>query len=931
MKIIVILSFLMASTVIQAEQSATDMAADFYESAMGYYEEKDYGSAIIQLQNVLNREPANLSGRILLGKARLKAGDAKSAEKELLLAEEMGADKSLIVLALADAYLEQGKLDDLLAHFNPEHFDVKLAAQIHARFGEAYLRKKDLVKAQQHYKKTLLIKPNHAKATAGETMIMVEKGQLKQAEQKLDNALKKNVDSAELWLVKGIIATKQGRLVEAEKNYSKVLEIEPKHLKARGLHSMVLLDLNKYAEAVKDLEQLSVQYSWDPRVFYMLAIAKYESGDEEGARSAMQKTSEVLDIASSSAQLHDSNETKMLIAVVASINGEHERAVEAFRKYFSKNVGNISTLKLYASSLIHIGKAKEAINILKKAQFKNNNDMNVLYLLGEAYQKTSQRQKALKIYQQVLARFPAHPMVSLRYAGLRMVEGKSAEAITQLLKAQKLAPNNGAINRVLALAYMETGQEEKGLQLIERLLRKNPNNIDLANIRATAFLRMKQYNKAKKALKTILQKDPSFIQANLNLAEAEQASGNLEAASDIYWGILQKNPKHTRTMYKLAQLEIKQGNLISAEDLLKKALREDPRLILVSTKLIEVYLIQHKTEKALDLALSIKANFKHNIMALIALTKVFIAKKDKNAAFSTLKKATNLVKRDANYQVQLAQFYLQLNAPKKAHQLLEQAYKNNEENTEVLSLITLLDLKTNQLMAAKLRIKKALIKNKSALNYQLLGDIQMVLKSYNKAIESYSIALEKQPLEKNVYKLYIAYKHLGKTNQAFELLDKFSKQWTKARLIGLLYAEALAGKGEIDRAIIQYQLLLVHFPNDIMALNNLADLQIQQNDPEALETAQAAYELAPKNAAVLDTYGWAQYVVGEKTKALKYLRDAVSRAGNIAGIQYHLGIVLDSLNKKNQAIMHLRKAVRLNLNKTEKKAALQLLKKLGAV
>ncbi len=896
---------------------------EFYESAVAYYQQGDYSNAIIQLQNVLNLEPSNLSGRILLGKARLKVGNPRAAEKELLIAEEMGSDDTLTAVALADAYLAQGKTEILLTHFDPIQFTKKNGAQMYSRFGDAYLQQKKLSEALKYYQKSLAINPQYPNAIAGKTMVLIEMNQLSKAQQFLTES--DTIDTPEIWLVKGIIATRQGRLKEAKAAYLKVLEKEPKHLKARSLLNMVRLDLKEYDIVISDLEKLSLQNYWDPRIFYMLGIAKYESGDEIGAREAMQKTAEVLDVASASEKLQNNGEIRMLTAVVSSINGQHKRAIKAFKKYFLSHKGNISTLKLYASSLLKTGQAEKAIPILKKAQLRDQNDLNILYLLGEAYQKTGNRQQASKIYQAILARYPTHPTISLRYAGIKMAEGQSKQAIAQLSKAQKASPHDGALNRALALAYMETGDLPKGLKIIENLLKENPHNLDLANIQATGFLRMGQYEKAKKAFHQILKKDPSFIQAYLNLAKAEEASGNLTEAIHIYSDILIKQPHHSRVMYELALLEIKRKQFLTAENLLKKALKEDPHLILVAAKLVDIYLVQNKKEAALDLALKMKIMFKKNVLALISLTKAFIATGDNKGALETLRKAYRLAKNEDNYLIQIAKLFLKLKQTETAYSVLERAYKIAPHNREGLYLITLLDLKNNQAKRAKQRILTHLKTAKHNQVYPLLGDIEMALKSYDKAVDAY---LKATPSEKNISKLYRAYKYAKQDDKAFNTLEFFVKTHAKASIAAHLYAEELIVQDKITEAMIQYQLLLAHFPNDIAALNNLAGLQIQQRDPEALQTAKLAYQLAPKNASILDTYGWAYHIAGQNEKALKYLREALARNANMSSTQYHIAVVLTQLKKPIQAVHYLKQALKSKQSFPEKIKATQLLQEL---
>ena len=76
----------------------------------------------------------------------------------------------------------------------------------------------------------------------------------------------------------------------------------------------------------------------------------------------------------------------------------------------------------------------------------------------------------------------------------------------------------------------------------------------------------------------------------------------------------------------------------------------------------------------------------------------------------------------------------------------------------------------------------------------------------------------------------------------------------------------------------QFELVLKAFPNNVDALNNLAWIYTEQKDPKAVATAERAYKLAPKSAAVQDTYGWALVEADQAKTALPILAEAAKFA-----------------------------------------------------
>ena len=87
---------------------------------------------------------------------------------------------------------------------------------------------------------------------------------------------------------------------------------------------------------------------------------------------------------------------------------------------------------------------------------------------------------------------------------------------------------------------------------------------------------------------------------------------------------------------------------------------------------------------------------------------------------------------------------------------------------------------------------------------------------------------------------------------------------------------------ELYRQIISIQ------PNNAAALNNLAWMYQEQGNPEAMDMARRAYELAPQSAAVADTYGWILLNNGEETESVAILEKAHELAPESREIAEHL-------------------------------------------
>jgi predicted Zn-dependent protease len=99
----------------------------------------------------------------------------------------------------------------------------------------------------------------------------------------------------------------------------------------------------------------------------------------------------------------------------------------------------------------------------------------------------------------------------------------------------------------------------------------------------------------------------------------------------------------------------------------------------------------------------------------------------------------------------------------------------------------------------------------------------------------------------------------------------------------------------------RYRAALDKQPDDARVLNNLAWASSQLKQPQALEYAERAHELAPDNAAIMDTLGWILTQRGERERGLELLARATELAPDAPGIRLNLAKALVQAGRKEPA------------------------------
>jgi len=129
----------------------------------------------------------------------------------------------------------------------------------------------------------------------------------------------------------------------------------------------------------------------------------------------------------------------------------------------------------------------------------------------------------------------------------------------------------------------------------------------------------------------------------------------------------------------------------------------------------------------------------------------------------------------------------------------------------------------------------------------------------------------------------------------------------------LLYSRALVAErlGRIDMLEADIKLILKTEPNNAHALNALGFTLADQTDryDEAYAYIKRAIEINPDDAAIIDSWGWIHYRLGDYDKAIELLRKALSRFDD-AEIASHLGEVLWVSGKQDEARSIWQKALK---------------------
>ncbi len=309
-------------------------------------------------------------------------------------------------------------------------------------------------------------------------------------------------------------------------------------------------------------------------------------------------------------------------------------------------------------------------------------------------------------------------------------------------------------------------------------------------------------------------------------------------------------------------------------------------------------------------------------------------------AVVSLQRAVEANPDDQNLRLTYARLLVDVKEYEKARVQFEKLHQASPDDAELLYTLGLLSLESQRLDdAEKYMMMLVRMKERDGEAQYYLGRIHENRKEYEEAIEWYrQVHIGEYKFDARL-RIADALGVLGRIDEAIEELDTMLKgsqsdgslvriYITKGELLrgarryeqamevfntaleivpgnsDLLYARALVAErlGRIDLLEADIRTILKTEPDNAHALNALGFTLADQTTryEEAYGYIKRAIEIMPDDAAIIDSWGWVHYRLGDYDKAIGLLRKALSRFDD-PEIAAHLGEVLWVSGKQQEA------------------------------
>lgn len=586
----------------------------------------------------------NPQAHLALARAMLALDDGVGAEGEIQRAVDTGYDAKLVPQLRAHALLLQSDADRALAEADKAAPQFRAyALGIRARALTLQGRYDD---ARAALDEALRIAPEDATLWTDLGRFRYAAGDLRGAVQAAEQAVKRDPADARALLLRGELVRSQYGLVAALPWFEAALKRDPAYHDALIEYAATLGDAGRTQDALAATRRALEARPGSPQAFYLQAVIAARAGDDDLARTLLEKTGGALD---------DVPGVLLLGGTLDMEGGDYQQATAKLQELVARQPMNLTARKLLAAALLRTDSARNAIDILRPVIARSDADSYALTLAARGYERIGDRAAAARLLD--CAAWPA-------------TGGSDAfsadDSVAVLAAAERPGDPDTAVPLIRAM--LAQGDKARAFAKAQALVRDNPG-VPGAQILYGDML-MLGGRFAEAAATYRLAADLRFDEPTmLRLVEALDRSGHRQDAANALALFLSQNPANIVALRLSGQWQLAAGDFDAAIDTLE-ALRArigdgDPAL---DADLATAYSGAGEDETALDLGAAAYDLAPANPAVADAYGWALYRSGDAQNALQLLQKAVAIAPNHAGLRSHLAQIYADLGRKPEAKQ-----------------------------------------------------------------------------------------------------------------------------------------------------------------------------------------------------------------------------------------------------------------------
>lgn len=464
------------------------------------------------------------------------------------------------------------------------------------------LLRNDPALARARHARMLERLPRHPQSQYFGIVLALQEDKLEQARELMPMLLRSRLLPPHFLQVAGILAFRQGQLLEAEKYLSQTLHAQPGNTTARLLLAQTLLRRGSPDKALSTVEPMVSSAKPNPEALSIVGQALLLKGQASKAQAAFERAvaADPTDIRNRAAlaltevdrghaerglaeldRLAASDKsTRIDVALISKHleRREYAKAIEAIDRLEAKNPGQANTAVLRGTVEVARGQRLAA-----RAAFERAIKLTPTHYLATASLalldiEDKHPEEAKHRFERLLSVDPNNLEAELALVGLKAGGGAAAADITSALRAiTKRHPRSSAAWLALINHLSQQGEHEATRAAAQEASSANPTQTVLLEALGQAQLRSGDLRGALASFGKLVELQPDWAQAHYRLADAQLASKQVDSGQQSLRRALQLQPDYAPAQLLLAKHFIQNRQIPELKALAAQVKRSQPR------------------------------------------------------------------------------------------------------------------------------------------------------------------------------------------------------------------------------------------------------------------------------------------------------------------------------------------------------------------
>jgi len=578
------------------------------------------GEAERLAKEVLEKDPNNIEGHILMGSVLFAQDKKQEAFTELNHAVELNPNRVESYLSLARFYVQTKEIATAEATYQRAISVSNGSAMAHYEYGKFLVGAQRLDQAEAEFQKAVQSEPQNRDAQFILASFYLVNKQFAKAEAAYKALAELDKDKPEGRSILGDFYSSVGRLDEAIAIYREVIAKSPEYTQAHYRLAEIMLNRGDLAGAKTEVETVLKGEAKDRQALILRARIGMQSGQTSDLKIAVEDLREVL-------RQEPNSRAGLFFMAEANFRLNQIDQARAFASDLTRNYPDYLPAKLMEVQInLASGDAKSAMKLATTLQdrlAKTAPDRdNSPQMLAELKAKTliAHGSAALQLRDTKTARTdflaahdiaPSSPDIDVDLAMVSLAEGKTEEAIGFFNNALAIDGAHFNALRGLTNIYASQKKTDQAHARIDQSIAAQPNNASLHFLKGRIYGYEMNAQGAEAEFRRALEIDPNYLAAYSALGALFVNTNQQQRAIEEYQRIVQLQPDNPAIYTLLGMLEMNLNNIDAAIDNYRKALSLDQNATFAANNLAWLYAIHGKgnLDEAVRLAQSaVQAN-----------------------------------------------------------------------------------------------------------------------------------------------------------------------------------------------------------------------------------------------------------------------------------------------------------------------------------